>query len=238
MLLNDWGDASYTPPSGEIDDIETYGYNASFQVLQQIADEIGDDPLREVLDAVADDTTAYRGDATPEASASVTDWRRFLDLVEEIGGAKKAADLFENYVLTATQISLLADRAATRDQYHELVADGDEWAAPVVVRERMAVWNFKRATELIAAAQDVLALRDELDAKVAQLDTTYPDDLEVLYEESDENLDEAEAAVQEQIDTADALLAAVEAEGRVQGLAGPLHLARSDDDGDADGGRG
>ena len=96
------------------------------------------------------------------------------------------------------------------------------------MRDRMAVWNFSKATDLIVAAEGVLALRDELDAKVAQINTTYPEDIELLYEESDENLDDAKAAVQQQIETADALLAAVKAKGKDFGLFGTIGLIGAD----------
>lgn len=227
VLLNEWGDPSFDPED-DVEDIESYGYNASFYVIQLIADEIGDEEMRDVLDAVANDLLAYRGDAAPEASATAADWKRFLDLVEEVGGSTEAAELLDEYVLTEPEVSSLTDRAAARDEYHQLVEDGSEWAAPLVVRYRMAQWNFTKATELIAAAQDALTLRDDLDAKAAELATEYPDDLEVLYEDADENLDEATAALQEQIASADALLAAVEAEGNDAGLFGSIGLIGTD----------
>ncbi|MEQ1873029.1 MAG: hypothetical protein ABL953_04815 [Ilumatobacteraceae bacterium] len=228
VLLNQWGDPTFAPVSQDIDDLETFGYNAAFFVVDQIAEELGDERLREVLDAVANDKTAYRGDADPEKSVDVTDWRRFLDLVEEVGGATKAADLLEEYVVTASEAASMIDRETARDEYHELVAEGGDWAAPVVVRDRMAVWNFTEAQTLITAAQNALTLRDELDAMAKELNTPYPVDLELVYESSNEDLDEATAAVQQQIETADALLAAVDAEGDDDGLFGSIGLIGSD----------
>ena len=95
VLLNEWGDPFFNPDE-DIDDVETFGYNASFYVVKQIAEEIGDDQLREVLDAVANDKTAYRGDLPPEKSVTVSDWRRFLDLVEEVGARPRQPNSSRN----------------------------------------------------------------------------------------------------------------------------------------------
>ena len=227
VLLNEWSNPNFDPAE-DINDTEEYGYNASFYVVQQMADEIGDELMREVLAAVANDKTAYQGEVSPESSASTTDWRRFLDLVENIGGSKKAAELFAAYIVTTAQQTMLEERAAARDKYRDLVAHGDEWAAPVVIRERMAAWNFSEATELITAAQAVLDLRDQLDAKAAELATTYPEDLQMGYEAADEDLADAEAAVQEQIATADALLAAVAADAEDDDLFDSIGLIGTD----------
>jgi len=64
----------------------------------------------------------------------------------------------------------------------------------------------------------VLDLRDELDTKSAQLGTSYPEDLKATYEAADSSLADATAAVQEQIDTADEVLAAVAADAANDGV--------------------
>ena len=228
VALNAWGDPNFAPSSDEADAIEKYGYNASFSIVQQVADEIGDDRMRTVLDAVAHDTTAYRGDGPAETFANDTDWRRFLDLVEEIGGAELAVAWIQQYVATPDQQASIAQRTESRTSYQELVNDGGQWAPPVVVRENMAAWEFLIAEELIEAARDVLTMRDELDEKAAQVGAHYPDALEALYEDSEEHLDESSAAVQQQIDTADAVLAAIDAEGDDDGFFGEIGLVGSD----------
>lgn len=228
ISLNAWGDPNFTQSSEEASAIEQYSYNASFSVVQQIADEIGDDRMRAVLDAVANDMTAYRGDGPAETFTSVTDWRRFLDLVEELGGAELAAGWIQQYVVTPTQLASLAQRTEARATYQQLVNAGGQWAPPVVVRENMAAWDFAEAEELIEAASKVLALRDELDGRAAELGATYPDGLEARYESSKENLEESTVALQEQIDNAEAVLAAVAAENRDDGFFGGIGLVGSD----------
>ena len=215
VTLNDWGDPNFTDGA---DEVEGYGYNASFSVVQQIVDEVGVDKMREVLAVVAERTIAYRGEATPEPFDNVTDWRRFLDLVDEVGGATGADELVKQYVVTATQEKLLDERAAARTAYQQLLADGGTWSPPYLVRTKMSAWSFKEAQTAIEDAQRVLALRDELDATTKELASSYPADLETMYESSDVNLDDATAAVQQQIDTAHGVLAAIAADAESDGL--------------------
>jgi len=215
VTLNDWGDPNFTDGA---DDVEDYGYNASFSVVEQIVSEIGEEGMRDVLAAVADRTIAYRGEVAPEAVDEVTDWRRFLDVVDEIGGAQNADELIAKYVVTSTQAALLDERTDARELYKQLVDDGGTWAVPYLVRERMSVWSFKDAKTAIDEAHDVLALRDELDTKSDQLGSSYPDELEGTYEASDKDFDDATRVVQEQIDTADQVLAAAAADAAEDGL--------------------
>lgn len=215
VTLNDWGDPNFTDGA---DDVENFGYNASFSVVQQIVDEVGDDKMREVLAAVSDRTIAYRGEASPEPFDQVTDWRRFLDLVDEVGGATGADELVKQYVVTSTQSKLLDERTGARTAYQQLIDDGGSWAPPYLVRAKMSAWSFTAAQTAIDESHDVLVLRDELDAKTAELASSYPADLEATYEASAKNLDDATAAVQQQIDTADGVLAAVAADAANDGL--------------------
>ena len=215
VTLNDWGDPNFTDGADEVED---FGYNASFFVVQQLLEEIGDDKMRDVLAAVADRTIAYRGEAEPEPLDQLTDWRRFLDLVEEVGGAETSDELMADYVVTLSQSAQFDARAAIRESYRELVNEGGTWAAPLLVRKEMSIWSFKSAETAIDDATEVLTLRDDLDTKSAQLGTSYPADLEAMYEGADSSLDDARVAVQQQIDTADGVLAAVAAEAADDGV--------------------
>ncbi|MDO8363615.1 MAG: hypothetical protein Q7V88_12020 [Actinomycetota bacterium] len=221
VTLNQWPDPSFVDGA---DEVEEYGYNASFSVVQQIVDEVGEENMRAVLAAMVDGTLPYLGDAPAEQVSGVADWRRFLDLVEELGGATKAQELYEKWVATAAQRDMLEQRALARDDYHALAEAGGEWAPPEVVRRKMTLWAFENVDVLIGDANEVLALRDELDGKAAELESTYPADLEAAYEAADKNLDDAAAAVQAQIDTADEVLAAVAADQRDDGLFGKVGL--------------
>ena len=55
--------------------------------------------MRHVFRAASDGTTAYPGDGAPEHTALPNDWRRFLDLTQELGGVDDAATLIKTWVL-------------------------------------------------------------------------------------------------------------------------------------------
>ncbi len=102
--------------------------------------------------------------------------------------------------------------------------EGATWAPPLVVRQRMSAWSFGSAQEAIEGSEAVLALRSELDGKTTALGSSYPSALEAAHEGSEANLDDAKDAVQQQIDSADRLLAAVAANEESDGLFGELGL--------------
>jgi hypothetical protein len=217
VSLNEWGDPDFADGADEQED---YGYNAAFFVVKEIVEEVGDERMLAVFDAVDDTAIPYIGETAPEDIGGVTDWRRFLDLVTEIGGASGAEKLIETYVVTDSQRDLLEARTAARAAYTELADHGGAWAPPLLVRSAMAAWSFDRADTDMASAEAILDLRDELERKAAELASTYPDTFEVSYQAASatDDLEPVAAAVQEQIDTADALLAAVAADAADDGV--------------------
>ena len=221
VTLNEWGDPNFVAGADEVED---YGYNASFSVVQQIVAEIGEEKMRDVLSAVADRTIAYRGEGKPEDVGVAAGWRRFLDLVEEVGGGQEAASLIEQYVITPAEKVELETRTKTRTAYAELVAGSGDWSPPFALRQQMSSWSFVAALATLDDAHEVLDLRDELDIKAGELGTGYPDDFESMYEAASTMLDDTKTAVQQQIDTADAVLAAVSAEAADDGLFGRVGL--------------
>ena len=225
VALNAWGNPDL---DNGADQMEPFGYNASWWVVQQLLDEVGTYTMREVLAAVDAGTIAYAGAGEPEATSAVTDWRRFLDLMEELGGSEKAAALIETYVATPDQVGQLADRAEARTRYQALRQAEGTWAPPLAVRTRMASWKFADARELIDDASAVLALRDELDAKATSLGSPAPATLEPLYEAADKDLSAAELAVRDQLDAADALLAAAQLDATDDGLLASIGLIGAD----------
>ncbi len=221
VVLNDWSDPAFD--DGD-EAREAYGYNASFDVMSRLVAEVGDEAMRDVLDAVADDTIAYRGERAPEASSTTTDWRRFLDLVEELGGSTGARDLFEQYVVSVGGSPLLEDRARARARYAELLAAGGTWAGPVVVRQQLSDWRFGAAEAAIDEAAAVLETRDTMSAKAQELGLGYPDRLESDYEAVDASFDAVSAARDEQIETIELVGAAIEAEARDTAIAATVGL--------------
>lgn len=112
-------------------------------MLRDLSGEIGMRGLAEVIAAVADRTIAYRGDPDPERAAGPADWRRLLDLLEEVGGSELADDVFSAHVVTEAQAALMEERERARDAYRELGEAGLEWSPPTAVRLAMDDWELR-----------------------------------------------------------------------------------------------
>ncbi len=187
---------------GRIDDEETdareqYGYNASWYVVRGIVVEIGEDAMRDVMRAAANDRIAYLGAAAPERVAKGDDWRRFLDLVEERGGSERAAGLLESLVLTAAQADLLDERAAARQAYDDLEAAAGDWRPPYVVRHEMSDWHFDDARDIIEEALLILAARERLEGAADGLGLELPSDLADAWNAAEEDFGAATEAASE-----------------------------------------
>jgi hypothetical protein len=174
---------------------EQYGYDASWTVVRKIVTSAGEDGMRRVFQAAHDGTTAYVGSGTPERSRLPNDWRRFLDLTEEVGGATGVSDLMATWVIGPDQQGMLATRATARDDYHALIAESGTWAAPVVVRMALDGWSFDAAETGISTARSILQAHDATAAEAASLSLTPPTGLEPAYEGAD-SLSALEAASQ------------------------------------------
>ena len=133
IALNDWG------PPGRIDDDETsdreaYAYEASWAVVRALMEEIGEDGMRKVVAAAHAHRATYLGAGEPETIGYANDWRRFLDLLEEDGGAPHATDLFRIAVVSDAEKPLLEERSEARRAYANLVEAGDGWLPGYAVR--------------------------------------------------------------------------------------------------------
>ena len=152
--------------------------------------------------AAANDEIAYEGAGAPESVARQDDWRRFLDLLEEIGGSEQAGTLFGKYVTSADMTARTDARAA----YAELNSSG--WDAPLYVRSAMGEWNFASAEERIEEAQAILEKRDSILLNATELGVEMPTSLEEAYEGSVDGMDEAAILAGAQLDTSENVLSA------------------------------
>jgi hypothetical protein len=205
--LDDW------PQPGRIDDKATaaredFGYAASWTVMREIVQEAGEERMRSVFAAVAGRTIPYVGDRPPETAGRRADWRQFLDLVQELGGAEGADELIRTWVVSAAATDALDDRDAAREAYRALDDAGGEWAVPYLVRERMWSWAFDEATDGITAASEVLDDRDALTAVSARLGAASPDDVEARFEAavSIPALDAIEVDLEQRAEVAETLI--------------------------------
>jgi hypothetical protein len=242
--LNDWTDAwSFE----DVDDLkENYGYAASWYVLDQIAAEVGEEEMREVIAVAADHEITYVGDPEREKLAGTFDWRALLDLLEIEAGSTKAAGLFDRFVVNDEQRALLATRGIARESYAGLVERGDGWTPPLEVRRAMSLWDFEHVDDLIAQSDEVLELRadieetlDGLDVGPLVLEESYESaaDLDDVAEDAQDTLDAARDYRDAQKRFDDASGSPLEQIGLLgTGTAGHLNEARADlEDGKARG---
>ena len=170
---------------------EQYGYDASWTVMTTLLVDVGSLQMRHVLTAAQDHQIAYVGIGAPETVGGPNDWRRLLDLLDEVGGSHVADDVFRRWVVTDAQAETLDARAAARSAYTALVRAGADWRAPFYVRGPMSDWDFPTATTRIAEANALLARRDAIAATAAQLGVTPPADLRTAYQAAGDSLDQA-----------------------------------------------
>jgi hypothetical protein len=209
--LNRW-EMPLTAPS-EDDDVwrrEEWGYDASFWLVRALRAEVGPEALQAVLAAAAGDLTAYQDGTDPETVDPTDGWWRFLDLVEQLAGSDEVEGLFREFVVSTEDLTLLDQRRAAREAYAVLLTADTDWETPWVVRESMGEWRFPVAEDSIAAAMDVIALRDQVADRAALLDLVPPDTLETAYEGAAEatDLDSAAAIGAEQLESVTAVAAA------------------------------
>ena len=167
---------------------ESYGYAASWALMQQIEDVVGADALRTVLRRVAASVGPYRaasiepdpaseGADTPAAPLSS---RTFLDHLETVGDVD-LAPLFSERVLGPDDVALLDDRAAAREAFDALRVAGDSWGTPDPVRSAMTAWDFEAAQSQIEGARSWLAERDRLLDEMAAVGLSPSERLEQAY---------------------------------------------------------
>lgn len=179
----------------QTDDIERYGYDASFWIIHRLVELVGVDRMRAAFAAADAHTTAYPGAGAPETVSATNGWKRFLDLVESLerDDATDTERSLREFVLPSGSADELDDRGDARKAYRDLLEAGGGWLPGWYVRKPMGEWSFTTAEKRIAAATAVLALRDQVDAAAAPLDLQPDDALRAAYEGAESDLDEASA---------------------------------------------
>jgi hypothetical protein len=186
--LNSW------PGVGESDqEEEIWGYETAFYIIQTLAEEIGEESMREVLDTAYNHNNPYLPSLTE--SRELAGWQRFLDILEEVGGSSKATDLFSEWVVAESKDPLLDERTEARLKFHNLVAHADTWELPSTIAKSVSQWNFQDAEQLIEQAEGVLDLRDKAQDEARILDLIRPAAAEEIFEAETESFDQAHAAL-------------------------------------------
>jgi hypothetical protein len=217
--LSGWGAPGRI--TDETEDRELYGYNTSWFVINELYQEIGPEAMRAIFRAADGDITAYVGAEPPETVAGPDTWRRFLDLLDEVGGSTRADELFREYVITPDSTGELDARAAARETYAELVEAGGDWLPPIYVREPMGEWTFTLATDRMNEAAEILDLRDYVAAAADDLGLKPGPAFEMGYEGATAGFEDAEAIGEAELAALETLADASEA------IAAPTDLVTS-----------
>lgn len=225
--LSDWEDTSFESAD---DDLEEFGYNASWYVVKQITDDIGVDAMRDVLTAMPTFDLVYDGEAGGgSASSLLNTWKRFLDLVEVHGDVAVTEDVLTTYVLNESEVALLPIRRTALDEYADLIETSGDWSPPVGVRVELTDWKFSEATAMMADASEVLVARDKLVKVSTALGVDVPSTFEKAYEASNgDDFDDIVADINDQIDAVAKVQAAVDAEAEQPAFMSKIGLMGTD----------
>jgi hypothetical protein len=187
VALRDWD-----VPRGLTDEeraaSEAFGYNASWFVVDALADEVGLEGLAEVMRAVDTGELSYAAsDERPieRYRGDIDDWRRLLDLVEQRAGSVLAESLLRPYVLTDADVDLLDERARALGLWKQMVAESGSWETPIGVRMSLTDWDFRFVAPFADLNTEVLTRRDEVIAAAAALSVAVPGNVELAYEQAE-----------------------------------------------------
>jgi hypothetical protein len=224
--LVSWGAGESTPAQ------DAFAYAASWAVAEEVEALVGADALRLAWSRIAAGIGPYAPlsedgvGREPSVNRAPLGSRALLDHLEAVGGAD-VATLFADWVLDEATAALLADRAAAREAYDQLLEGAAGWGAPEPVIVDLVAWRFDEARERIAETLGWLADRDRLAAAATDAGLTLPQRLRDRYRTGGGSADaraelEAERAVVEAYRAA--LLASVDERGileRIGLLGGP-----------------
>ncbi|MGH2407403.1 MAG: hypothetical protein ACRDF7_04885 [Candidatus Limnocylindrales bacterium] len=208
--LNDW------PPPGRIvdtraDEREQYGYAVSWTIVRALFDELGAQGMRSVLAPAAAHEIAYVGRPPAESQTHLggpTDWRFFLDLLEQRGDSAQAAGLFATWVVTDAERASLARHEELREAYAALVARGTGWLPGFAVRGELAAWHLDGAQSQLDEAGRVLDLRGQIVSRESALGVADGGVLEHAYEGAVTSYDDSLAVAGDELATLEALQSA------------------------------
>ncbi|MFC7877778.1 hypothetical protein, partial [Isoptericola sp. NPDC057391] len=168
---------------GELDEgAEQYGYAASYTVVQKLLGGLDDDAFTAVVSAAQSGESAYERAGSRDQNWGRTDWRRFLDLVEERGGVSGAPKVLRTWVLDAEQRAALKPRAAAREAYAALDDADGAWSPPLGLRTAMTDWEFGEAKDVRAALDGAAQGAGEVQAAAAAAGVEVPESVRAAYE--------------------------------------------------------
>jgi hypothetical protein len=190
--LNAW---AASDGQGTTSAADTYGYAASLELANALADRVGTDVMATVWSDAVAGTGAYQppprdtdagggvaaGAATPEGIGGVPDWRALLDLLEARSG-QDLTGLWREWVVRPDELASLDARAGARASYGRTLALADGWQLPRAIRDALRSWQFEKAETLMADARTVLAQRKAVAGMAERDDAALTTTMQSLFE--------------------------------------------------------
>jgi hypothetical protein len=167
LPLTDWGGI------GSPREVEQFGYNASFWLLDQLVDEIGFDRIGAVVEALRLRESPYGGGTAVQIPAQ--QWQRVYDMFVEVGDASAAGELFRAHVVAADDAALIEQRDRAAAEVGNLAERSAPWTLPVGVRNSLELWEIDTANAGVQAANAVLERRATLESLEASVGVDEPD---------------------------------------------------------------
>jgi hypothetical protein len=212
MDLSEWQVIRPTAPS-DIEDIIRAQEDAACGIISAVAAQMDDDTFKAVIASMLNGDAKYVGSGIPgSALTSIVDFREWLDAVDELGLVPSrvenldfAQDLILQYGISK-DFSLLEERSATRQRYHDFLDKAAPMTAPDIVRQAMDDWFFPEANQYLDQAEAILSAMtsaDQLLPSAAMLTIIQDDfeaasstaDLEAVLRTASSLLDEAQEIV-------------------------------------------
>lgn len=166
-------------------ELEHFGYETSWYVIDALGDEIGSDGITRTIGAMQ----SGRGVFSLEGESVLhpaNDWRRFLDMLELEGGSIGAEELFRAWVVPEEDLPVLDQRRGSIAAL-ESFADGDMASVPFGVRDAVSRWHFEEAASRLGEAKLVRVDLDHLSSKAEAAGLTLPPLLDELYLDSNQH---------------------------------------------------
>ena len=191
LPLNTWADLGSDLGDEVLRERELYGYNASWFVVRELIDIVGEGGLRQIIATADNDTAVYPG---ASRSLLLNDWRRVLDLASVLTDAEGEAlldELWLELVVDEDEAELLAERREVRDQYLRLAGRPLQWNVPAEIDQAMADWRFDDARELLRDANRVLDLQRRVIDQADLADLNADQAGREAYEQADSDFEQA-----------------------------------------------
>ncbi|MDW3217234.1 MAG: hypothetical protein R8F63_01365 [Acidimicrobiales bacterium] len=209
-----WTTPFFWEDSEEQAEREQWGYAASYQVIDALVDEIGEEALTAVLTSLFEQENPY-APVLSDPGLTAADWRDVVDAFEVVGGSEQVGELLAEWVLRPNEIDRLDERPAAQDAVTEIAEAEPGWAVPDELYQLLADWRFDRVIEFAEALSAAAAEAQAVRADSSTLGLTAPAAPQALYEDASAVRD-VEAVLEALAEQQSALAALTEASARAE----------------------